>query len=774
MSLQIMSLKGRLKGFLAGMGLALSLALPSLALPGMAQAAPPNRLALVIGEASYVGDTLQTTANDAALMAQSLRAQGFTVTELHDLNTANLAAQYQAFLAQVRQAPQGVAVSVYLGGLAVTVGCDDYLLPVDAQIHAQSDVPPISLSMTRVMGDLSQISTTMNLVMLDGARPIPQSVSSVNFARGLIGLTPPTATTFSLSAEVHDMLPDPQPTDQNDAFAIAFATVSATPTPDIDTMLHLLRLDVHQATAGAQTPWQQTSPASTPFVFDVAATQATIQAASASFLSDSGPLTGMDPQTAYYTAIWRNNIPTFQDYLAQFSTTGSPAEVARAQYLLQLLEIPNPVCGGQQAALPLPVLPLPVLPLPVFPPPVVVGGPGCPPGYMIGYEDDGDAFCTPPVTIINCPNGFEPHWVDGHMSCWWHCPPVHFRRWEHDHWSCFICPPGQQPLLINGHWVCHIPCLPIQYGLGAYPEPWCCPPGSNPERTGHGWVCGQPCPIVNGGIVTQYVCCPPGEHKVGNGIDTFTCQPSVPPNCLQGTINCPPPPPHPCLLGAVNCPPPPPPCLRSLTRNNCPPPPPICPPGDVRNVDGVCVPFMQPPNCPPGEHLIPGTRSCVPNGGPPPPPCLRSLTRNNCPPPPPICPPGEIRNVHGLCMPVMQPPGCPVGEHMMPAGGCVPNIPIITLCPRGLHHPPGSNACMTDAVGSPPHPVGPNCPVGEHAVPGGCAPNVVFHPVPPHLPIGRQLPPVFHPPVIHPPVIQHPVIHPPGPPKQPEPPVRLQ
>ncbi len=777
MSLQIMSLRGRLKGFLAGMGLALG-----LALPGIAQTAPPNRLALVIGEASYIGDSLQTTANDAALMAQSLRAQGFAVTELHDLDTADLAAQYQAFLAQVRQAPQGVAVSVYLGGLAVTVGCDDYLLPVDAQIHTQSDVPRISLSMTRVMGDLSQISATMNLVMLDGARTIPQSVSSVSFARGLIGLAPPTATTFSLSAEVHDMLPDPQPTDQNDAYATAFANVSATPTPDIETMLHLLRLDVHQATAGAQTPWQQTSPTAPPFVFDVTATQATIQAASASFLSDSGPLTGMDPQTAYYTAIWRNNIPTFQDYLAQFSTTGSPTEVARAQYLLQLLEIPNPVCGGQQAA----------LPLPVVPPPVVVGGPGCPPGYMIGYEDDGDAYCTPPITIINCPPGFDPHWVDGHMNCWWHCPPVHFRRWEHDHWRCFICPPGEQPLLINGHWVCHIPCLPVRNGLGAYPEPWCCPPGSTPERTGHGWVCGQPCPIVNGGIITQHVCCPPGEHKVRNGIDTFTCQPNVPPNCLPGTVNCPPPPPTPCLLGTINCPPPPPPSncvpdlmknncpppnsLQTLTSNNCPPPRPNCRPPDVRNVDGRCVPGMQPPNCPVGEHLVPGTRSCVPNGGPP------------------LCPPGDVRNVDGRCVPGNQPPNCPVGEHMLPAGGCAPNVPIVTLCPRGTHHPAGSNACIPDVVGPTHPPARPNCPAGEHPVPGGCAPNVVFHPVPPHLPpvivhppvnqppvlphpvIPRPVyhPPVFHPPVLPHPVIPHPVLHPPVPPPQPEPPVRIQ
>ncbi|MBV1706991.1 MAG: caspase family protein [Hyphomicrobiales bacterium] len=791
MSFTFMSLKGRLKGFLAGMGLAMGLALPGLAQPAM-----PNRLALVIGEASYNGDTLQTTANDAALMAQSLRNQGFAVTELHDLNTASLAAQYQAFLAQVRQAPQGVAVSVYLGGLAVTVGCDDYLLPVDAQIHAPSDVPPISLSMTRVMQDLSQISTTMNLVMLDGARPIPASVSSVSFARGLIGLTPPTATTFSLSAEIHDMLPAPQPTDQNDAYAAAFASVSATPTPDIETMLHLLRLDVHQATAGAQTPWQQTSPTQPPFVFDASATQASLQAAAASYLSDSGPLTGMDAETAYYTAIWRNDIATYQAYLAQFSTTGNPSEVARAQYLLQLLEIPNPVCSGQQAT----------LPLPVMPPPVVVGGPECPPGYVIGYEADGDAYCTPPVVISTCPPGYEPHWVDGHMACWWHCPPVNFRRWDHDHWGCYTCPPGERPAFINGHWVCHIPCLPVQNGLGAWPEPWCCPPGSTPERTGHGWVCGQPCPIVNGGIVTQHVCCPPGEHKVRNGIDTFTCQPDIPPGCLQGTINCPPPPPPPlCKVisrdGAVftnspNCcppgtlpqhggplgwecrrlvPPPPPPCQPGMT--NCPAPPnclqrltgPPCPPQGGPNGPGTTP-------CPPGTHPVLGVvpARCVPNTPVTACPVGQRKIGNACVPIvlPPPCPRGEIRIGNG-CGPATLPPPCPNGEHRNAAGACVLVPPVVLSCQTGFHHPPGSMACLPD--GAPPVTGGPThppvrCPVNEHPVPGGCAPNVVFHPVQPHLP-----PVPVHPPVIvHPPVLVHPVPHPLEPPKKPEQPVRIQ
>ncbi len=171
--------------------LTVALAAAAAATGAWAQNAPPaNRLALVVGEAAYNGGALPTAAADAALVAQSLGANGFDVTELHDLASADLAGQYQAFVAKVAAAPPGAAVTVYFAGLGVAVGCDDYLLPVDAQIATESDVPRVALSMTKVMRDLSQTQSQLRLVMLDGARPVPGSVSAVAFPRGLIPLHP--------------------------------------------------------------------------------------------------------------------------------------------------------------------------------------------------------------------------------------------------------------------------------------------------------------------------------------------------------------------------------------------------------------------------------------------------------------------------------------------------------------------------------------------------------------------------------------------------------
>ena len=62
-------------------------------------------MALVIGEAGYVGAPLPTAADDAALVAKTLGGAGFDVSELHDLDTSDLASGYQAFLAKVQAAP---------------------------------------------------------------------------------------------------------------------------------------------------------------------------------------------------------------------------------------------------------------------------------------------------------------------------------------------------------------------------------------------------------------------------------------------------------------------------------------------------------------------------------------------------------------------------------------------------------------------------------------------------------------------------------------------
>ena len=128
-------------------------------------------------------------------------------------------------------------------------------------------MPKIALSMTQVMGDLAQTGSQVRVVLLDGARPIPPSVASVALPQGLIPLAPAMATSFGLSAEIHDYEAPPKAGDANDAYATGLTASLQQPYADVDTMLRATRLTVHQATAGGQTPWHASASATPPFTY---------------------------------------------------------------------------------------------------------------------------------------------------------------------------------------------------------------------------------------------------------------------------------------------------------------------------------------------------------------------------------------------------------------------------------------------------------------------------------------------------------------------------
>jgi hypothetical protein len=589
----------------AGLALASSALLASTALAA-------DRLALVIGEAGYVGDPLPTAAADAALVAKTLGAQGFDVTELHELNTADLAAGYQAFLAKARGGPT-TEITAYFAGLGVNVGCDDYLLPIDAHIAAETDVPKIALSMTQVMNDLAQTGSQVRVVLLDGARPIPPSVASVALPQGLIPLAPAMATSFGLSAEIHDYEAPPKAGDANDAYATGLTATLPQPFADVDTMLRATRLTVHQATAGGQTPWHASASATPPFAYPVGATAQQIQAAAAGLPITPVALSSLPADVAYWSAIWRNTVEDYTAYLDAFGTSAPQDQAERVRMLLALLGVPNPTCA---AAAPAPVAPV-----------TVIGGVYCPEGYA--------GFCQPPVgcTGWGCLPPPPPPCVPWHWGCGLPPPPLWCVPW---HPGC----PG--PSCIPWHPGCPGPsCIPWHPGC---PGPSCIP-----------WHPGCPLPS-----------CIPWHPGCPGGPSCIPWHPGCPggPSCIPWHPGCPGGPScipwHPGCPGGPSCIPWHPGCPGGPS---CIPWHPGCPGGPS------CIPWH--PGCPGGPSCIPwhpgcpGGPSCIPwhpgcPGGP-------HLT---CVPWHPGCPggpggPGVVGGpAHHACVPWH--PGCPGGPALHP------------------------------------------------------------------------------------------------------------
>ena len=100
-----------------------------------------TRNALVIGNAAYRSAlALKTPTTDASIVAETLLAAGYDVTELHDIRKTNIGQNMRDFLDKVSTSgPDGVAIFYYSGYAAQSNG-ENFLVPVDAIINEESDV----------------------------------------------------------------------------------------------------------------------------------------------------------------------------------------------------------------------------------------------------------------------------------------------------------------------------------------------------------------------------------------------------------------------------------------------------------------------------------------------------------------------------------------------------------------------------------------------------------------------------------------------------------
>src|SRR6478609_9677715 len=101
-------------------------------------------LALIIGLMSSLwlpAGALQTAANDAGLVAQTLQAAGFDVIGARDLDGETLRKSFRDFIQKVQGAGPNTVAFVYLAGYGVQLTGENYFVPMDAKIARDTDVP---------------------------------------------------------------------------------------------------------------------------------------------------------------------------------------------------------------------------------------------------------------------------------------------------------------------------------------------------------------------------------------------------------------------------------------------------------------------------------------------------------------------------------------------------------------------------------------------------------------------------------------------------------
>jgi len=225
---------------------------------GLVPALAEKRVALVIGNGAYKNASkLNNPANDAKAVAGMLQSAGFDAVELHEnLGIREMRRAISDFAALARDA--GTAV-VYYSGHGMEVNGINYLIPVDAVLEQDIDVPYETFSLDNLVQVLEP-ARRLRLVMLDACRDNPfvrsmkRTIGTRAVGRGLAAVEPTTVNTLiGFAAKAGSYALDGE--GANSPYAAALLNNLATPGLDLRIAFGRVRDEVLKATKNKQEPF---------------------------------------------------------------------------------------------------------------------------------------------------------------------------------------------------------------------------------------------------------------------------------------------------------------------------------------------------------------------------------------------------------------------------------------------------------------------------------------------------------------------------------------
>jgi Caspase domain/WD domain, G-beta repeat len=217
--------------------------------------APDRRVALVIGNSAYRNvQHLANPSNDADLIGAALRSTGIEdVTVAHDLDREGMVAALRVFASKADAADWAV---IYYAGHGIEIGGTNYLIPVDAKLETDRDVPEEAISLEQLQSKLLG-ARKLKLIVLDACRNNPFSPKMVtanrSVDRGLTRFEPTGATLVVYAAREGTTAKDGDGKDS--PFALSFAKRIVEQGVEINMALRFVRQDVLLTTRNQQEPF---------------------------------------------------------------------------------------------------------------------------------------------------------------------------------------------------------------------------------------------------------------------------------------------------------------------------------------------------------------------------------------------------------------------------------------------------------------------------------------------------------------------------------------
>ncbi|MEZ5945640.1 MAG: SUMF1/EgtB/PvdO family nonheme iron enzyme [Hyphomonas sp.] len=236
-------------------------------LVALADPAPPQRFALVIGNSDYHQPAwkLSNPENDARLMADALSEVGFQVSVLLNGTEAQMEEAFAAHGARLKAAGTTSVGLIYYAGHGVQSQGLNYLVPVDANARSEQDIWRQAPRLGDALRYVEDAGNSVNFVILDACRDNPLPSATRSAGGGLAEVKPARGLLISYSTAPGYVAYDGD--GSNSAFAVALSQTISQKNLIAEQVFKRVADSVNAATGGLQTPFYNSGLTGADFCF---------------------------------------------------------------------------------------------------------------------------------------------------------------------------------------------------------------------------------------------------------------------------------------------------------------------------------------------------------------------------------------------------------------------------------------------------------------------------------------------------------------------------
>jgi len=243
-----------------------------LCLTALGPAKALEKVALIVGNGAYssVG-TLYSPGKDAALMGETLKALGFSLSGGAYHTNVRRQRFDQLVMEFGRDAKDAEVAVFYFSGHGAQISGSNYLFPIDADPRGPADYPLQMLNVDHVLNQMDSSKARLKFLILDACRNNPFVLQRLKQGMGgLAYMAAPAGTVIVFATQPNNVALDGGPN------AASIYTANLVPfmrKPGLDpfSMFNSAALATMDATKNIQQPWLQASPIRGVFNFNTIA-----------------------------------------------------------------------------------------------------------------------------------------------------------------------------------------------------------------------------------------------------------------------------------------------------------------------------------------------------------------------------------------------------------------------------------------------------------------------------------------------------------------------